>query len=278
MNQEELLKRLYAAFDPFKPLPAGDPAYTDFEHVRGDGNILEELGTEILSLERNTYQLYSGHRGAGKSTELLRLQKHLEDNGCFVVYFDADEQDIDIQNAQYTDILLACTRHLLERLQASADPNPVLDWLKERWDELKELANTKMEFESLSLEGQISQFAKLTANLRGIPSIRQQIREKVNPHTVTLIQALNQFIKEAKKNLPDCKQRLVLIADSLDRIVPFEQENGRTNHEQIFVDYSEQLTALECDVIYTVPISMVYSRSFLEARHAYGTSNSKFRF
>jgi hypothetical protein len=57
----------------------------------------------------------------------------------------------------------------------------------------------------------------------------------------------------------------------LDRIVPFEQENGRTNHEQIFVDYSDQLTALDCDVIYTIPISMVYSPSFLEARNRYGT-------
>lgn len=75
MDQETALQRLYNVFDPFKPLQAEDVAYTDFREVRGDSNILEELGTEILSLERNTYQLYSGHRGAGKSTELLKLQK-----------------------------------------------------------------------------------------------------------------------------------------------------------------------------------------------------------
>lgn len=271
MNQEEILKRLYAAFDPFKPLPAGDIAYTDLEQVRGDGNILEELGTEILSLERNTYQLYSGHRGAGKSTELLRLQKYLDEKGCFVVYFDADEDDIDTQNAQYTDILLACTRHLLEDLKGSANPSPVLSWLEERWDDLKDLANTKVEFEKLSLESQINQFAKITATLRGVPSVRQQIREKINPHTMTLIKALNQFIDEAKRHLPNGRKQLVVIADSLDRIVPIPQEDGRSNHEHIFVDYSEQLTALNCHVIYTVPISMVYSSSFLKARDTYGT-------
>ena len=276
MDQETILKRLYSAFDPFKPLQADDPAYTDFQAVRGDSNVLEELGTEILSLERNSYQLYSGHRGAGKSTELLKLQKYLNGKGCFVVYFDADEEDIDTQNAQYTDILLACTRNLLKSsLSQSADPRPVLDWLQERAASLsefvKDLATTKLEFEKLGVEGQIAQFGKLTATLKAVPSMRQQIRDKVNPYTPTLISALNQFIQQAKRHLPEGYSQLVVIADSLDRIVPIPQSDGRSNHEHIFVDNSEQLTALDCHVIYTVPISLVYSRSFLEARNNYGT-------
>jgi len=32
------VKRLYNAFDPFRPLPAGDPAYVDCHEVRGDGD------------------------------------------------------------------------------------------------------------------------------------------------------------------------------------------------------------------------------------------------
>lgn len=239
--------------------------------MRGDSNILEELGTEILSLDRNTYQLYSGHRGAGKSTELLRLQQYLDQQGCYVVYFDADAEDIDTQNAQYVDILLACTRHLLGSLKNSANPRPVLDWLKDRMTDLRELANTPLEFETVGLETEIPQFAKLTATLKAVPSLRQQIRDKVNPHTPSLITALNQFINEAKGKLPAGYSQLVVIADSLDRIVPIPQEDGRNNHEHIFVDNCDQLTALDCHIIYTVPISMVYSRSFLEARNNYGT-------
>ncbi len=96
--------------------------------------------------------------------------------------FDADEDDIDTQNAQYTDILLACTRHLLEDLQGSANPRPVLSWLEECWDDLKDLANTKVEFEKLGVEAQINQFAKLTATLRGVPRVRQQIRMDQSSH------------------------------------------------------------------------------------------------
>jgi hypothetical protein len=38
------LKRIYNAFDPFRPLPAGDPAYVDCTEVRGEGDILVEVG------------------------------------------------------------------------------------------------------------------------------------------------------------------------------------------------------------------------------------------
>lgn len=265
-----LLKRIYNVFDPFQPLQAGDPAYVDCREVRGDGDILTEVGKNILWSDRMTCQLYAGHRGAGKSTELLRLQKHLNEKGCFVVYFEADEADIEPEDAQYTDILLACTRHLLEALKDSASPNILLDWLKERWLDLQDLAFTKISLESLSVEAQIAQFAKITANLRNEPSLRHQIRDKINPHTVTLIDALNYFIREAKQKLPNGYSELVLIADSLDRIVPITKENNQTNHEQIFLDRSEQLQALDCHLVYTVPISLLYSNRAADIANTYG--------
>ena len=97
---KDLLTQIYNAFDPFEPLPAGDPAYVDCAEVRGDTNILVDLGNKILRSERMVCQLYAGHRGGGKSTELLRLKDHLEKEGCVVVYFAADEDDIDPEDAQ----------------------------------------------------------------------------------------------------------------------------------------------------------------------------------
>ncbi|MFN6569562.1 hypothetical protein [Dendronalium sp. ChiSLP03b] len=122
--------------------------------VRGDGDILVEVGREILLSDRKTCQLYAGHRGAGKSTELLRLQKNLNDRGCFVVYFAADDQDIEPEDAQYTDILLACTRRLLEALKDNANPEPLLSWLKSRWHELKDLL-PDVYLDGLSVENEI---------------------------------------------------------------------------------------------------------------------------
>jgi hypothetical protein len=270
MNEDfRILKKIYNAFDPFLPLPAGDPVYVDCREVRGDGDILIDLGREILFSERTTCQLYGGHRGAGKSTELLRLKAHLEEKDCFVVYFGADEEDIDPEDAQYTDILLACTRHLIEELK-EADKKPLLDWLRDRWEGLKAIALTEVSFDSANLEVQLALFAKITANLRAVPDQRHKIRELVNPHTVTLISSLNEFIGGAKKNLPEEKTQLVVIADNLDRITSTIQEDNRTNYDHIFIDRSEQLKALDCDIIYTVPISMLYSNRAADLKDIYG--------
>ncbi|MEG4232446.1 AAA family ATPase [Microcoleus sp. Pol11C3] len=267
-ESEKLLTNLYNAFDPFYPLPAGDPQYVDCREVRGDGDIIEDLGRKIKLSQRMTCQLYAGHRGAGKSTELLRLQEYLQNQGCFVVYFAADEQDINPEDTEYTDILLACTRHLLEELR-NANSKPLRDWMRDRWEDLKDLALTEVSFETLSLESQIAQFAKLTANVRTVPSLRQKIRDKINPHTTTLIDALNEFIGDAKKNLPDKSSQLAVIADNLDRIVPFSQDGKRSNLDEIFLDRTEQLKALDCHVIYTIPISMVYSNRATELINNY---------
>lgn len=267
-ESEKLLTNLYNAFDPFYPLPAGDPQYVDCREVRGDGDIIEDLGRKIKLSQRMTCQLYAGHRGAGKSTELLRLQEYLQNQGCFVVYFAADEQDINPEDTEYTDILLACTRHLLESLR-NANSKPLRDWMRDRWEDVKDLALTEVSFETLSLESQIAQFAKLTANVRTVPSLRQKIRDKINPHTTTLIDALNEFIVDAKKNLPDKSSQLAVIADNLDRIVPFSQDGKRSNLDEIFLDRTEQLKALDCHVIYTIPISMVYSNRATELINNY---------
>ncbi len=131
----------------------------------GDGDILEDSGIRLQRSNQKTCQLYSGHRGAGKSTELLRLKDSLEKQKFYVVYFAADEEDIESEDAQYTDILLACTRHLLEDLQKSADTGPLRNWLKSRWQELKDLA--------LTVKG-CTQLAVIADNLDRIAPIIQE--------------------------------------------------------------------------------------------------------
>ena len=264
------LKQLYNAFDPFRPLPAGDPAYVDCTDVRGDGDILEAVGREILYSDRKTCQLYAGHRGAGKSTELLRLQKYLDENGFFVVYFAADEQDIDPEDVQYTDILLACTRNILTAFKDRTDSQAVLNWLKERCEDLKDLLQTKISIDELSIEEQVSQFAKITTKIRSEPSERRKIRDLINPHTTTLTTALNEFIRDAKKNLPSGYHELVLIADNLDRIVPVTKADNRSNHDEIFIDRNEQLKNLDCHLVYTIPISLLYSDRAASLTEIYG--------
>jgi hypothetical protein len=269
----DILTNIYNSVDPFRPLEPGDPAYVDCEAERGDANVLLDLGPEIIRSARYTCQLYAGHRGAGKSTELLRLKADLEAKGCFVVYFAAvgEDGDIDPQDVQYTDILLACTRHLLESLK-NADPAPLSTWFKDRLKTLYDLGQTELQLESLNVDVNLlaSQFASMTANIRAVPSERRKIRDLVNPHTVTLVKALNEFIADGQRKLPAGKTQLVVIADNLDRIVPIYDEHGRSNHDEIFLDRCDQLKGLDCHLIYTVPIAMVYSNRANDLKEIYG--------
>ncbi|MEO1126505.1 MAG: ATP-binding protein [Cyanobacteria bacterium J06639_16] len=252
----DLLTEIYSSFEPFQP-PSKE-VYVDCKDVRGGWEVIRELGRKITRSKQPTCQLYSGHRGVGKSTELLRLKEYLERQNYFVVYFAADEEDIEPQDAAYADILFACTRHLVEAIKLQ-DHNPLISWLKERWESLKEIALTEVSLDGLSLEGQISQFAKITANLRATPDKRRELRQKLNANTPSLLEALNSFIQEAEKTLPSNSRGIVLIADNLDRIVETRDEHRPSNYDEIYLNRSEILRGLACHVIYTVPIAMVYS-------------------
>ncbi|OYE03092.1 P-loop NTPase fold protein [Nostoc sp. 'Peltigera membranacea cyanobiont' 232] len=256
---QDFHRQLYNMFNPFNPLEPGDLAYVDCQEVRGDGDIRMQLGNSIVLSDQLIYQLYTGHRGAGKSTELKRLKEYLEEKDFYVVYFAAGN-DFEEEDIQHTDILLACTRYLIEALKDYANANPLVDWLKERWKSLEELASTEISFDQANIELGISQFAKVTAVMKSSPRTRNKIQQEVEKHTPSLIEELNKFIAQAKLKLADKYLGIVVIADNLDRIgIVFDQASQRSNHDQIFIDRSEQLKRLQCHMIYTVPISMVYS-------------------
>lgn len=52
----------------------------------------------------------------------------------------------------------------------------------------------------------------------------------------------------------------MVIVDNLDRITYIKRDESQgSNYDEIFIDRVEQLKSLDCHVIYTIPISMVYS-------------------
>ena len=221
-------------------------------------------------------QLISGHRGCGKSTELLRLVDCLEKMGFLVVYFAADE-DIDMGDLVYTDLLLAIIKRL-ERTLAENDVKiderlmkGISMWFAEviyGWkDESKIKATLDTEFE-LGLKAPAplpiiaKLFAKITGQIHTGHEIRKDIRLKLDPQVFQFIARINEFIQAA---IPEIKKKgfrdLVLVIDNLDRIVlrQLDEKTGRTTHDALYLEHAEQLKALDAHMVYTVPISMFYS-------------------
>jgi hypothetical protein len=260
---------IYNTFNPM-PLPAGSPQYVDFRAVRGGSDVSIELGRKVCRSSEPTCQLFSGHLGGGKSTELLKLAEELKGKGFTVVYFSADDDDINTEDVEYADILLACTRHLLEVVK-EADPEPVVSWLKDRWAILSDVMQTEIQIPETALEASI-QFAKITSKIRTQKTQRAALREKLNPYTENLVDALNEFIEVAKTKLPKERNKLLVIADGLEKIQYISQSDGRSNHDDIFITKAPQLKSLACHVIYTVPVSLALSTRASDLMDIYGCS------
>ena len=115
------LQQFFQASNPSRTINYSKPEeriyYIDFAPVRG-GKIIQALGRTIsrLSPDQPTCQLFTGHIGCGKSTDLLRLKAELTEDGFHVVYFESTE-DLDIADIDISDILLAIARRVSESLE-----------------------------------------------------------------------------------------------------------------------------------------------------------------
>ncbi len=272
MNQQELRRKVMSAFEPLRP--ARSDTYVDCSSVRGDWNILTELGSRIVDSEEFTCQLFSGYKGSGKSTELIRcLNDYLKDQGFLVVYFAADNGDLEPGDVQYADILLSCVTNLLKAVPPTTaqQDHPLMGWVQKNWEWMQQFIPEKLTLEEVKVEANLG-FGKLIATLKNNPDRRLEIRRKVNEQTPNLLQALNEFIAQAQANLPAAQERgIVLIVDNLDRVLSTEDEKQQ-NWRDIYINRSVLMRGLHCHVIYTVDVALVYSNTESELRERYGSS------
>jgi len=169
------LQRFYDSCDPSRILILENSEdrqyYIDFASVRG-GKIIEILERTIVSLSPNkpTCQLFTGHIGCGKSTELRRLEAELKQEHFHVVYFEST-QDLDMADVDVTDILLAITRSVSENLEASGirlRPK----YFTTLFNEIADFLQTPIE---LSAEAELSlplKIGKITAKTKDSPKLR----------------------------------------------------------------------------------------------------------
>jgi len=68
MNVARTLKDAYNLSNPVQPLPPGDPRYVDCTPVRGNEDVVTQIFNAITWSDVHVAQLFTGHRGSGKST------------------------------------------------------------------------------------------------------------------------------------------------------------------------------------------------------------------
>ena len=263
------LKRVYRAFDPAPLSEADSDLYVPLDEVRGSSGLVTRLTKTIRLSDKPTFQLLAGHIGSGKSTELRRVQAELETGDArFFTVFCQVLEDIDPNDADFPDVLMAVMRQVARQLRERLDIKLKPGYFKQRWEDLRELLGREVDFESLELETGLGKF---TAAIKSSPTTRERIRKALEPTTDSLIGAANDVLSEAvlqvaKKGYAG----IAIIADDLDKLSVLHQPDmGGSVAERLFLTRHAQLTAFRCPVICTIPLPLAYSCKEREIANLY---------
>ena len=102
------LDEAWGRFEPEEPLEPDSPWWVDCHEARGGPDLVKRVirrTTAASKAGKFIHDLFTGHRGCGKSTELNRVADALEKKGFFVMCFSALEY-IDPLNVEFGDVLL----------------------------------------------------------------------------------------------------------------------------------------------------------------------------
>lgn len=270
--------------------------YIDFFSVRGS-NTIEELKRTITFLEDEpTCQLFAGHVGCGKSTELSRLKKELEDEGYHVVYFESS-QDLDMADVDISDILLAIARQVSKSLEETAinlHPTRFQKFLQNIADNLNNLEVIGVNVQApetqifgvgvklpkpIGFNSENGKFSlslgigEITSKSKDSYSIRSFLRDYTEPQVNYLLKAINdELLTPAQEQLKQQgKAGLVVIIDNLDRIDNRQRASGKTQPEYLFIERGEQLNQLKCHVVYTIPLILAFSNGREHLKNRFGS-------
>lgn len=265
MQTADRATRLFHACDPTLPLEPGDARYVDCDQARGENLVrIYERALRRAKPEQPEVKLFTGHRGVGKSSELLRLKKDLESErsgeGCFaVVYFDVSDR-LDLNDLDFPDLLILTAAEVQAQLRAMgvAEFAKSAEWLRRVYEDIVAACGSKVALAAATVQ---VPFGDLAVELRNRPNSRQELRAAIEARQTSLLDALNDLLIKASEALRGMGKRgLVLIVDGLEKITYRHIDGGATNtHDRLFIDRGEQLASLKAHVVYTVPISLLYS-------------------
>jgi hypothetical protein len=272
MSEDSIEKRLYRIFDPAPLRPDHDNLYIELDNVRGDADIVNRLASRIRFSDKPTCQILAGHRGSGKSTELYRLQHHLqttdqEGHRYFVVFCECDD-DIDRNDVDFPEVLLAIVRQTAKQLRDREGIHLDPGYFKDCLQRIKSLLTSEIQLEGFELD---TGLLKLSGAIKGSPDGRKKIREKLEPDTSNLITAANDVLSQAMLELTKkAWHGMVIVVDDLDKMIVRPHSSGCTTAEYLFIHREAQLSAFNCHVVYTAPLGLAYSVQERNVANLYG--------
>ena len=255
-----------------KPLDYDDERYVNTEKARGDfsfNQLYKRLGVDPKTLQlkiarQNHYILFCGHTGCGKSTELQRLSERLNHpQAYYVIFLDAVRQ-LDANNLEYSEIILALAQNLLQKLNdENIKINQVFitrleSWFKKRIESHQATKQFALEIKAgikakpgLPFLGAL--FASITNSFRTNSTYKEELRQIIKNSFSEFADAFNQLLVEVEAEIQKHQkgQKLLFVIDGTDRL-------KGDDRNRLFLDNVYQLKLLKGIFVYCAPIALIY--------------------
>ncbi|KYF80704.1 hypothetical protein BE11_06625 [Sorangium cellulosum] len=244
--------------DPDVPLPNDDPRWQDFSLARGDHSMAAlEKELEWRPYDRFVHATFVSHRGAGKSTEILRLTERLSE-AYEPVYIEATVE-MDPFRIEAEDLLLNMALAVEQKMRERGTPLPadllsrVTGWFNEVVRTTKWAQNYNAEAAAgMDLKAELpfvgSLFGSLKALFKQESEYRTEVKQVLRKYPGTLLQSVNELLDAARKLLGE--RDLLVIVDNLDRYEP-------EVIDRLLVQGADRMRELRSNLLLTPPISLL---------------------
>ena len=253
--------RAWLNFELDLPLKPGKNGETNPFYVNRPGNPIIELQDALLApFYKPPKFFFSGHRGCGKSTELLHLMSNPAILEKFWPVNFSIREEADIIDLDFRDILLAVGGRMYREYRKGGGKLPeqllkeLNSWRGKVEQEVRTISGLPVQFELGA--GMEAFFVNAGIKMKLEPKTRSEIRQVFERDITGLISVINSIataIYTKEKKIP-----LILI-DDLDKP---QVEKARA----IFHDHREIMMQPNCAIVYTVSSALFYTKEFNSIR------------
>ena len=232
------------------PLPSYDERYVEiYENPALAEHDPVDLLARAITWTPESVQLLSGYRGTGKSTELRRLQKRLQEDDYLVFLYDVEEWLNLSAPVDVSDFLMAVAGMFAEsaNMLLGSDTH-------DYWQRLVEfLRQTRVEVKGIDISAGMIKVA-----LKSDPTFSRKLRERMAGHLGALARDVHRFLDDCMKSLRNkygSGREIVLLLDSVEhfRGTSVNAEEVHRSVENLFASHSDKLKLPRLHVVYTVP-------------------------
>ena len=265
MKKAERLEEMISVFNSF-PLNKEnfEDFYVDTSSIRSVINARSEIiNTLKYGINPYTKILLMGHKGSGKSTEMVKISEELKDQYEIINFSIA--QEVELIGIQYIDVIFAVMSQIIEYLstsQAVKVKSEILDKMTQYWKNEISIEFTKNELAEAEAGGEagLGFLKKISVYGKGIlktgTETKKTIRKSIEPKISYLISLMNETLEDMNDQLKEKQQKeLLIVVEDLDKL-------DIADARHLFVEHRKTLLALHLKMIFSFPIYMAYTAEF----------------